>query len=96
MKIGDRVIHDYLDNGTVIKVGGLHLVGMCLVKWDKTPAVRYNMGENPCAVWIGELKRISILVCPICNKVDVDDRHIKQCCDSGRQEREDSIWGHSK
>ena len=65
MKKGDRVIHNYLGNGTVIKVGGLHLVGMCLVKWDNNPSVRYNMGENPCAVWIGELKP-EILPCDYC------------------------------
>jgi hypothetical protein len=37
-----------------------------------------------------------ILICPVCGKVDIDATHIKQCCDSGRQEREDNIWKDSK
>lgn len=37
-----------------------------------------------------------ILICTICNKVDVDDNHIKKCCDSDRQSREDNIWGSGK
>ena len=56
MKQGDRVIHEYLGKGTVIKANSIHLVGMALVKWDNQPPVRYNMGENPTAMFTSDLK----------------------------------------
>ena len=42
-KKGDRVRDAYLGDGTFIK----YVSGLCLVQWDKTPSIKYNMGENP-------------------------------------------------
>ena len=49
ISIGDRVKEDYLGEGEVIKILK-DLYGNAwgyLVMFDKTPDVRYNMGENP-------------------------------------------------
>jgi len=48
---GNRVEHKYLGKGTAIKT----ISFMTLVQWDKTPDKRYNMGENPCAIFTKEL-----------------------------------------
>lgn len=56
MKKGDKVIHKYLGKGEVIK----NISFMTLVKWDKTPDKRYNMGENPCAIFTEELTHAKI------------------------------------
>lgn len=57
-KIGDRVKDsDYLGEGIVTKViksSEGTIIGY-MVLFDKTPDVRYNMGENPCFVLNGEL-----------------------------------------
>ena len=54
IKFGDKVKHKYLGTGTFIKKISL----MSLVKWDKTPDIRYNMGQNPTPVFTSELKAI--------------------------------------
>ena len=54
MKKGDRIKHKYLGKGTFIRMSKI-----VLVKWDKTPEVRYNMGENPCTVSIKELRKLT-------------------------------------
>lgn len=54
MKQGDRVNHEYLGQGTFIK----EIASLSLVKWDKTPPERYNMGENPCVVFTKELQTL--------------------------------------
>jgi hypothetical protein len=43
---------------------------------------KYKLGDS--------MREINI--CPICNKVDVDNNHIKQCHDYDRQSRVDNIW----
>lgn len=48
---GARVNHEYLGDGTVVKKVSF----MTLVKWDKTPHERYNMGENPSVIFTDEL-----------------------------------------
>lgn len=35
---------------------------------------------------------VEIKICPICNKVDVTDKHIEQCHDYERQSRADNIY----
>ena len=55
MKVGDRVKHDYLGKGTVVEYPIRALRILALVKWDKTPSIRYNMGENPCVISVSEL-----------------------------------------
>ena len=52
-KEGDRVIHTALGVGTYIK----QYSGLALVKWDKTPDMKYNRGENPCVVFIEDLRK---------------------------------------
>lgn len=49
--IGTRVHHDYLGEGTVEK----NILFMTIVKWDKTPEYKYNMSENPSAIFTKEL-----------------------------------------
>jgi hypothetical protein len=49
-KVGDRVNEIYLGKGTIERVD-VAMKGLHLVKFDKTPDVRYNMGENPTAVF---------------------------------------------
>ena len=51
IKKGQRVKHSYLGKGTFIK----KISFMSLVKWDKTPDVRYNMGENPSVIFTDQL-----------------------------------------
>ena len=52
---GQRVIDDYLGAGTVVKqinssMDNNYTVAY-MVRFDKTPDVRYNMGENPTMVF---------------------------------------------
>lgn len=54
LKKGERVVHPYLGEGEFIKYVGVYL---SLVRGDKKPSVRYNMGENPTCVINSELKR---------------------------------------
>ena len=56
-KVGDRVNDDYLGNGTIERLN-VAMPGLHLVKFDVTPDVRYNMGENPTAVFGDQLKLI--------------------------------------
>ena len=54
MKKGDKVKHNYLGTGTFIK----KISFMSLIKWDKTPDMRYNFGENPSTIFTEELERL--------------------------------------
>ena len=54
MKKGDRVKHEYLGEGTFIK----EISFLSLVKWDENPPERFNMGENPCAMFTKDLVKI--------------------------------------
>ena len=53
-KKGDNVIHEFLGTGEVIK----NVEFMTLVLFDDAPPIKYNLGENPCAVFTKELKHI--------------------------------------
>lgn len=53
MKEGDRVVHEYLGTGTFIK--DIKGTVLSLVRWDKIPPARYNMGENPTCVFTKDL-----------------------------------------
>jgi hypothetical protein len=59
-KKDDRVLDDYLGAGSVVRPikSGLdsRMIIAYIVLFDKTPDVRYNMGENPCMVFTGSLK----------------------------------------
>jgi hypothetical protein len=55
-KIGQRVKHEYLGEGEVIKF--FKDIPLVSVKFDNIPDVRYNMGENPTAVWYVDLKEL--------------------------------------
>ena len=50
-KKGQRVNHKYLGVGIVKKT----ISFMTVVKWDKKPDYRYNLGENPSAIFTEEL-----------------------------------------
>lgn len=54
MNKNDRVKHSFLGKGIFIK----KISFLSLVKWDKKPSIKYNMGENPCAVFTKKLKII--------------------------------------
>ena len=57
--IGQRVFAEYLGAGTVverIKINPLCIAYM--VRFDKTPDVRYNMGENPTMVFPSSLRAL--------------------------------------
>jgi len=62
-KNGERVFHRYLGRGKVVKEveSTVHIGGskMYLVKFDRTPSIRYNKGENPCLLFAVSLKRSS-------------------------------------
>jgi hypothetical protein len=56
-KIGQRVKHNYLGKGKIVKTfKGLPFV--FLVLFDKTPDVRYNMCQNPTPVFKTDLEGI--------------------------------------
>ena len=57
--IGQRVVAEYLGTGTVIeqiKIARGNIAYM--VRFDKTPDVRYNMGENPTMVFPSSLRAL--------------------------------------
>jgi len=58
--LGQRVIAEYLGAGTVVEVmklaRGNPLCIAYMVRFDETPDVRYNMGENPTMVFPGSLR----------------------------------------
>ena len=60
--IGDRVEHEYLGNGEIIKVIKSMLNSRenaaYIVMFDEQPAMAYNMGENPCLVFPSSLNKI--------------------------------------
>ncbi len=56
MKIGDKVIDDYLGDGEIVNDLTHIIKGAFMVKFDKTPPIRYNMGQNPTMVFNNSLK----------------------------------------
>jgi len=53
-KEGDRVSDPALGEGTVVSSGHPRWPRhWCLVEWDNTPGVRYNMRQNPTLWWPG-------------------------------------------
>ena len=67
---GQRVVAEYLGAGTVIErikiARGNPLCIAYMVRFDKTPDVRYNMGENPTMVFPSSLRALD----KINNQVD--------------------------
>jgi hypothetical protein len=56
MKIGDRVKERDLGEGVVVETSSdMDSLNLVMVLFDKTPPLRYNMGENPTAVWKSDL-----------------------------------------
>ncbi len=55
-KIGDRVSNSFLGGGTVADETEVDF--LVIVRFDKTPPVEYNMGENPTAQLVSQLERI--------------------------------------
>ena len=49
INVGDRVKDDFLGEGEVVKIikNDYGDDGAYMILFDKTPPVRYNMGENP-------------------------------------------------
>ena len=63
LKIGDRVEHDFLGKGTVVKTPKVCLYNdqcMVLVQWDKDPDVRYNLGNNPSLESTDSMKKFEV------------------------------------
>jgi len=60
---GQRVVAEYLGAGTVIeriKISRLNPLCMAyMVRFDETPDVRYNMGENPTMVFPSSLRDLA-------------------------------------
>jgi len=60
--LGQRVVDEYLGAGTVIErikiARGNPLCIAYMVRFDKTPDVRYNMGENPTMVFPSSLRAL--------------------------------------
>ena len=59
-KIGDRVTDsDFLGEGEIVKIiksdSDSKTIIAYMVMFDKTPDVRYNMGENPCFMFGNQL-----------------------------------------
>ena len=59
LSVGHRVNHEYLGIGRVVQVEGLPLDSLCLVSFDTTLPIRYNMGENPTVVFIKDLEVVA-------------------------------------
>ena len=58
VNVGDRVEHEHLGEGEVVKVisSGLHGGSIAyIVMFDERPPVQYNMGENPALVFPSSL-----------------------------------------
>jgi hypothetical protein len=56
-KIGQRVKHNYLGKGRIVKTFKDYDF-LLVVLFDKTPDMRYNLGQNPTAVFDKELEVI--------------------------------------
>jgi len=52
-KPGDRVEDSFLGWGTVVKAGICCFPNRCMVLFDYTPPMTYNMSTNPCLWWPG-------------------------------------------
>lgn len=61
-KVGDRVNDEYLGNGVVIDIiksfYNSKVAQFYIVLFDKTPDVRYNMGNRECLVLPSSLKEL--------------------------------------
>ena len=55
VKIGDKVKEDYLGNGEIVDDLNKNIRGAFMVKFDKDPPIRYNMGNNPTLIFGSEL-----------------------------------------
>ena len=64
-KKGQQVVHDYLGKGEIVKLIKSSLDSKLtvayMVRFDKTPPMRYNMRENPTMVFPESLKPINKL-----------------------------------
>jgi hypothetical protein len=58
-RVGDRVEDEYLGLGTIEQLDCAGLRGFHLVRFDTTPPVRFNMGENPTAVFEDRFRKVS-------------------------------------
>ena len=59
LQSGTRVYSDYFGYGVVCEERkSITEMDVCIVKWDKTPPLNYNMGQNPCAVFINRIKAV--------------------------------------
>jgi len=63
LKIGDRVQDDgFLGEGEVVEIVMEYYNNKAhtgyMVKFDKTPDVRYNMAQNPCFMLKGSIQKI--------------------------------------
>ena len=47
MKVGDKIIDEYLGKGVIVEDLTHVIRGAYMVKFEKTPAMQYNMGQNP-------------------------------------------------
>ncbi len=56
MKLGDKVVDDYLGDGEIVNDLTHIIKGAYMVKFDKTPSMRYNMGQNPTLVFADKLE----------------------------------------
>jgi hypothetical protein len=57
MKIGDRIIDEYLGRGEIVKIFGNSYSRLYLVMFDETPPYKYNMGDNPTIVFEKTFKK---------------------------------------
>ena len=58
-KVGDRVKDSFLGLGTIVQLNCAGLRGFHSVKFDETPPIRFNMGENPTAVFEDNFTKVS-------------------------------------
>ena len=62
--IQKRVTHEYLGDGVVTEIirSGLNRnrIIACMVLFDTDPPTRYNLGQNPCMVFLSSLTSIGV------------------------------------
>jgi len=57
-KVGDRVNQDFLGDGVITKL--TEMDWLVIVKYDITPPIQYNMGENPTAEFESNLTELNV------------------------------------
>lgn len=61
-KIGDRVVEDYLGNGTITEIikdfYKPSIAKFYIVTFDNTPDIRYNGGNKECLVLVDMIKEL--------------------------------------